>query len=124
MLFPGVFVLFVGFLIILYLAMSSEKRVAQSSSIVFLAIMVSQFVGVCQLLGILHSLTVPWSEPFLSLLSVAQIFLFHVDVLQANCAIDMTPTKSYSSMLIGLLIGLVTIVVTHCVLLRERGQFR
>ena len=84
-------VAFVGSVVVLHLAVSFENRSAQSSSLTLAALVGSQLITVLQLAGIMHSLTVPWPEPFLSLLSVAQVFHFNVDVLRANCAIAMPP---------------------------------
>ena len=78
-------VAFLRSVVILDLAVPFENRAGQSSSLASAAIMGSQLITVLQLVGIMYSLTVPWPEPFLSLLSVAHVFGRSPNLFFAEC---------------------------------------
>jgi hypothetical protein len=83
---------------VMYLVLDRTQGKGGSStphSLLFTAIAGSQLVGVTQLMGILSNLTIEWDEPFVTLLGIAKLFTFNIDVLRPTCVATMSPIVKY-----------------------------
>ena len=109
-----------------YYVVATEDPAARKGSITFLTIITSQVISTMQMLSIFDVLYVIWPEPFATMLSVASLLNFDLDVLSVNCVVSHSALLKYTGNLlfvIVLLVAITTVHVLHVLIFRE-GRFR
>lgn len=68
---------------------------SQSHTLLLIGVVVGMLVTIVQQMGVLHALSVPWKEPLSSLLMIASLMNFDLEVLQLSCIMNFHPVSNY-----------------------------
>ena len=96
-----------------YYAIVNENRAKETEAVALLAIMGSQMFTMLQMMGVLDTLAVQWPEPFASILDVASLLNFRVEVLNMGCVFPLSALTRYVTTAFGFFLLLLAMFVFH-----------
>jgi hypothetical protein len=110
-----------------YFVLDREQKAGSTAhSLLLVAISGSQVVAAIQVLGVISNMTIDWDEPFLTLLDIAKLVTFNIDILRPGCIATFTPTSKYVGSMAIVFIGLAAMLLLFVVsvVIIHKGRFR
>ena len=98
-----------------YCVIARHDRSKKLDSFAFVSIVCSQFVSLFQMLGVMQSLAVAWPEPFTTILELASVMNFRLEVLNVGCVVSAPPLHRYVANAFTVVVLVLCMVVCHCV---------
>ena len=95
--------------------MRREQRTKTTKTVTFVSIVASQFVTMFQMLGVMNMLSVAWPEPFATVIEMASVLNFKLEVLNVGCVVTTPPLHRYVANAFTFVVLTLCMVAIHLV---------
>jgi hypothetical protein len=116
----------VGMLLTAYVVIDKSERAQQTSGVVLIGLVFSQFITLLQQFGVVALISVDWDHPLKAIMAAFQLFTFNYEVIRFGCVANADSVTFYVMRIVSVAMVFVAILVVHVllVIVMQKGKFK